>query len=289
MKETDLALIVDLVAGRLPPEEEQAALALVTADPGLRTEYESQRAIAALLADTPSPSMTPQERVLLHTELKAQLHFGDPSPVVTVAPSRWHRWLAPLGGLAVAAAVIVGAVVVLPGTLSGDNANDSFDLASAPTTTAAASSERLDMFGSDGQPALEGPTEDASASETGPDAITDGAVGQAYNPSVERLDVPYVAAVDLDELAATYSSDPTLVDESLSRSSASISPMAKDQALSCLEVASANIPGSAVIPLVVTAYDGVDAVIVAVTPETGDSYLVVYALDSCTELADTRS
>jgi hypothetical protein len=289
MKETDLALIIDLVAGRLPPEEEQAALALVAADPGLRTEYESQRAIAALLADTPSPSMTPQERVLLHSELKAHLHLGDPSPVVAAAPSRWHRWLAPLGGLAVAAAVIIGAVVVLPGTLSGNNSEDSFDLASAPTTTAAASTQGSGTLGSDSEAAQEAAPEVVPSPEPGADAITDGVLGQVYSESVEKFDVPYVTGVDIDELAATYSSDPTLVEESLSKRSTSASPTAQDHLLSCLEVASANISDSVVVPLVVTPYEGVDAVIVAVTPETGESYLVVYALDSCTELADSRS
>jgi hypothetical protein len=301
MKDTDLTLIVDLVAGLLSPAEEKDALALISSDPELLAAYASQREVSAGLADLPAPSMTAGERAHLHAELKAQLHLDDPSPVVAPTPSRWSRWMAPLGGLAVAAAVVIGAVLVLPGTLGGEN-DAAFNAAAPATTTAAStgSAETLEdgrlsptasgeSVGTIGE---ESPSAPGGVSEGGDAPIeasvaADGVGEQPSQAVASILELPFVADIDLETLAASYSSDPDVADESLSKRSSNGSPLSTDQISSCIDTASADAPDSVVSPLAVTDYDGVEAVILAITPPSGNPHLVVYSLDACTELANT--
>ena len=279
MRDRDLTLIIDLIDGRLPPEEEKAALAVIAADPELRSAYRVQAAIVGELSATPSPSMTPSEREVLHPELKAQLHL-DESPVVVPSPhSRWNRWLAPLAGLAVGAAVIVGAVVVLPGTLSGD-ADEAIVAAPATTTTSAASTQMADTTVAAFEAAPEAPVEAGEEDEQ-----SDVVAGGTYN---EASGIPFVADVDLSELADSYGAGSHLFDETAGKRSDGEFPVNDALVGACVDRVSSEATSSTVVPLLTTVYEGVPSMIVAVSPPAGDDYLVVYSLEACEEIATTR-
>jgi anti-sigma factor RsiW len=295
MNENDRILIIDLIDGRLSPTQEKGVLALVAADPQLRAEYETQRAIAARLATETSPLLTPLESARLRSELKTLLHLDDPVPVAAASSSRRSRWLAPLGGFAVAAAVIVGAFVVLPGTLSGDDSTDSFEVAIAETaTTAAAGMESREAPPSDVDAAKGSPQGDVSINESESLSEVDDAAGaavggQAFDEAAPTaiVVIPSVDDVDLKELAKAYALDPGDLGESLATRSVGASPEATEQAYTCAAVASKDAGTADVLPVAITTHDGLDAVIVAIVPSSGDPYLAAYDLDSCTEFATT--
>ncbi len=280
MRDSDLTLIIDLIDGRLPPEEEKAALAVIEADPELRSAYRTQVAIVGELAGAPAPSMTPSERETLHAELKTQLQLDEVPAVVASAPSRWNRLIAPLVGLAVGAAAIFGAVVVLPGTLSGgaDEANLAL---SETTTTAAAGTQMADSTVATAEAAPEAPAEDGVLSESGADEVAGGAGDAAAG-------IPFVAGVELAELAVSYESGAALFDESAVKRSGDDVVVNDERLASCIERLSTGATGSAITPLMTTVYEGLPSVIVAVAPPSGSDYLVVYALDACEEIATTR-
>ena len=64
----------------------------------------------------------------------------------SLAPSRWQRWWAPVTGLAAAAAVIIGVVIVLPDSGSDDSLQ--FAAAEVETTIQASRNDGADMGGS---------------------------------------------------------------------------------------------------------------------------------------------
>ena len=136
MSDYNPELITELINGRLSPDERRAALARIGADPELQSEYETQLVVASLLNEAPSPTMTAAERSGLHTALRQQLHLDDAPVPIAVAPSRWQRWWAPIAGLAAAAAVVIGAVVILPGS----GTDDSVQFAAAEVTSTVQSS-----------------------------------------------------------------------------------------------------------------------------------------------------
>ncbi|MEA3510388.1 MAG: hypothetical protein U9R51_03030, partial [Actinomycetota bacterium] len=139
MNERNQNLIIDLIGGRLSPDEERTALSRIEGDPNLLAEYTAQMSALSILESSKRPMMTKDERATLHETLRRQLHLDDSTAPVVAAPSRLQRWWAPIGGLAVAAVVIVGAVVVLPNTLSGSDSDTVFEAALAETTTTAPS------------------------------------------------------------------------------------------------------------------------------------------------------
>ncbi len=280
MNDNDRTLIIDLVDGRLSPERERAALARISADPELRAAYAYQLAVADRLRSTPLPSMTASERAHLHATLKAQLHLDDAPPAPARAASRRNRWLAPLGGLAVAA-VIIGAVVVLPGTFQSDS---SLDVASAPTTTSAAAATSTATIETPAPAAAATPAETAApgndASEATPD---DESLVEGVVPAI-----PFVPDVSLDDLATSLSASPDLLATDLNRAPVTDAPdIPFDRVLSCVDTVAAANTGSVVAPLAVTTYDDTEVVIVTVTSEAGEPHLEAYSITSCEKLGDT--
>jgi hypothetical protein len=227
--------------------------------------------------------MTPSERARLHESLRAQLHLEDPSPAPVPTSSRWNRWLAPIGGLAVAA-VIVGAVVILPGTFSGGDSDGSLEVALSPTTTAVAVGEA---------------PEPASVTESGaaiPSADATGtfdsstlsvqADDEPENAAAAPLTIPYIPVTSLEDLATSYASG--LPDDLASSPSEERSGAPVDQGIACLDAVTAALPGATVRPVALTSLEDVDVLVVAVTPPDADTYLAAYSLWSCEPVSDTR-
>ena len=210
MNERNQELIVDLLGGQLSPTEERSIRARIESDPDLRSEYETQMSIISLLDASSIPSMTTEERSTLHAALRQQLHLDDsPAPVVA-APSRWQRWLAPIGGFAVVAAVIVGAIVVLPGALSTDDSDGPFEVASAEITTTAASSSSDAVPGEVETQS----TDDGGDGVTAPDVAESGLAGgtaadeemQAYGGSYQPPEYFFTVTVGSQEFGKAQES-----------------------------------------------------------------------------------
>ena len=144
MNDSDRHLIVALLDGALSPAEQADVRARLEIDAEMKAAYDEQLAVSTALRSTPAVSMTAPERDELHGALRAGLFLDDKTGVAPVAAPirRWSRWWAPLAGLATAA-VIVTAVVVLPGTFGGEDAADLAG-APAPRTTAAAAAPSLE-------------------------------------------------------------------------------------------------------------------------------------------------
>lgn len=122
MNDQDRDLIAALAEGRLGRTAAEDALAHIEADPELASEYADQVAALAFLQLGQQPRMTASERSTLHVNLTEQLGLvpdttPSPSPARTRTP-----WWQPVFGLA-AAAVVVTAIVVLPGALTGGSAD----------------------------------------------------------------------------------------------------------------------------------------------------------------------
>lgn len=287
---SDHDLITELISGQLSPEERRAALMRVAADPELQSEYETQLTTASLLRDAPEPTMTATERSNLHAALRQQLHLDDAPAPVAPAPSRWQRWWAPITGLAAAAAVVVGAVVILPD--SGTDDSLQFAAAEVTSTVQASRSDEADMGGSaDSAGSIEEEqTTTAALEELAPTtAAEDGiagtleAAGAASPPSI-----PHVPDVDLDQLGLAYARGADEFANELNKSAESADPVESSEVNACLD-ASGDAAGDASISIVATAtIEGVDVVVLSVTPTTGDPYLVALDVTTCRELASTR-
>lgn len=287
---SDHDLITELISGQLSPEERRAALMRVAADPELQSEYETQLTTASLLQDAPEPTMTATERSNLHAALRQQLHLDDAPAAVAPAPSRWQRWWAPITGLAAAAAVVVGAVVILPD--SGTDDSLQFAAAEVTSTVQASRSDEADMGGSaDSAGSIEEEqTTTAALEELAPTtAAEDGiagtleAAGAASPPSI-----PHVPDVDLDQLGLAYARGADEFANELNKSAESADPVESSEVNACLD-ASGDAAGDASISIVATAtIEGVDVVVLSVTPTTGDPYLAALDVTTCRELASTR-
>ena len=144
MNDRDRNLIVSLLDGALSPTEQEEVRARLQIDAEMRAAYEEQLAVSTTLRSAPAVSMSADERNELHGALRAGLFLDDTAAVAPVAAParRWSRWWAPLAGLATAA-VIVTAVVVLPGMFGGEEAAELVS-APAPQTTAAATAPSLE-------------------------------------------------------------------------------------------------------------------------------------------------
>lgn len=292
MSDHDLDLITELISGRLSPEERRAALTRVAADPKLQSEYETQLTTASLLRETPTPTMTATERSNLHAALRQQLHLDDAPVPVAPAPSRWQRWWAPVTGLAAAAAVVVGAVVILPD--SGTDDSLQFAAAEVTTTVQASRSDEADVGGSgdsDGSIEEEQTITTAAASEelTPPAAAEDGITGTLEVAGADSPpSIPHVPDVDLDQLGLAYAAGPDEFDDELNKSAESTDPVDSSEVSACLD-GSGDAAGEAWLSIVATAtLEGVDVVVLSVTPSTGDPYLVALEVSTCRELASTR-
>ena len=144
MNDRDRHLIVSMLDGALSPTEQEEVRARLQIDAEMKAAYDEQLAVSTTLRSVPAVSMSADERNELHGALRAGLFLDDTTAVAPVAAPvrRWSRWWAPLAGLATAA-VIVTAVVVLPGMFGGEEAAELVS-ASAPQTTAAATAPSLE-------------------------------------------------------------------------------------------------------------------------------------------------
>lgn len=295
MNERNQQLIVDLLGGRLSPEEERTALARIDSNPDLRAEYEAQMSAMTILGASETPMMTADERASLHAALRLQLHLDDAAVPVVAAPSRWQRWWAPLGGLAVAA-VIVGAVVVLPDALSDGDSAGNFETASAELTTTAPSASLTDD--------LSGGVEDENTGDETAEAAAPEASGSASDgesspdtevQSVETYDaaappdaLPYLTDVDLGLLESDLASDPESLRSDPSPPSSKSAEVDADTMDACLDSLRTNNPSSEIFPIALTAYEGTESIVVSVSPSAGESFLAVYSAGLCRELASTQ-
>jgi hypothetical protein len=303
MSDHDFDLITELINGHLSPDERRAALSRVAADPELQSEYETQLAVSSLLRRTSPPTMTAAERSELRTALRQQLNLEAAPVPAAVAPSRWQRWWAPVAGLAAAAAVIIGVVIVLPDGDSGDSLefaaaevettiqasrNDATDAADAggssgssdgadeglPTTTAAALEELA-------SPA----TAEDTTTESAEDA-TDGSVEAAGESSPDAL--PYLPEVDLNELSLAHGEGPEEFEDELRKSSSASEPVTTSDGSACLDgIGDAESETSFAIVATGTIGD-VEVVVIVATPLSGDPYFIALDAGTCGELASTR-
>jgi len=292
MSDHDLDLIAELINGHLSPDERRAALARVAADPELRSEYETQVAVASLLSETPAPTMTADERSEMHTALRQQLNLDDsPAPVVA-ANSRWQRWWAPVTGLAAAAAVIIGVVIVLPDSGSDDSLQ--FAAAEVTSTVQASRNDGADVGGSadaaDGADEGMTTTTAAASEELAPtftaEDSTDGALESAGEPSPEAL--PHIPDVNLNELGLAYAEGADEFEDELNKSSTVPDPVTTSAAGVCLDGAGDGENEGSLSIVATATINGVDVVVVSVTPSIEEPYLVALDANTCEELASTR-
>ena len=292
MSDHDLDLIAELINGHLSPDERRAALARVAADPELTSEYETQVAVASLLGEAPAPTMTAAERSEMHTALRQQLNLDDsPAPVVA-APSRWQRWWAPVTGLAAAAAVIIGVVILLPDSGSDDSLQ--FAAAEVTSTVQASRNDGADVGGS--ADAADGADEDvttttAAASEELAPAFAaedsmDGTLESAGEPSPEAL--PHIPDVDLNKLGLAYAEGEDEFEDELTKSSAVPDRVTTSVDGVCLDGSGDGESEDSLTIVATATIDGVDVVVVSVTSPIEDPYLVALDANTCEELASTR-
>ena len=294
MSNHDQDLITDLISGRLSHEESEAALARLAQDPQLRSEYESQLAVASLLADATGPTMTAQERSTLRASLIQQLNLEDsPAPVpVVAAPSLWQRWWAPAMGLAAAAAVIVGFVVIQP----QGNSDDALTFAAADVTTTAASQSAGADGGETAEPdglnfsdesaattgSEETTTTAAAAAETTTTAALEAAESQPQAGDFQTRSVPSVLATDLERLAEAYAAGAGEFDDELNKSTSDQLTIDMVTVEECLAVNGDLLEEGAALEVVATTVVAeTEAAVIAVTPPGAAPYLVALDLSSC--------
>lgn len=295
MSNHDQDLITDLIDGRLSPEESEAAHARLDHDPQFRSEYESHLAVASLLADEPVPAMTQEERSALRSSLIAQLNLGgSPTPVPAAkAPSRWQRWWAPAMGLAAAAAVVVGFIVVQP---QGDS-DETMTFAAADVTTTAVDqsvggegvrapeAEAQDLPEASADAASEETTTTAAAAET----TTTVATAAAEAGELLTRSVPFVPATDLDLLGEAYATRPGEFDDELSKSASDQLTVDMATVEGCFAANGDLHEGDAALEVVATTIvRETEAVVVAVIPPGGAPYLVALDPSSCRVLDSTQ-
>lgn len=296
MSEHDLNLITDLISGRLSPGERDEALRYVASDPALQSEYETQLATASLLSDLSAPEMTAEERSTLHASLRQQLHLDDaPTPLVAPAPSRWQRWWAPVTGLAAAAAVIVGAVVILPNSGS----DDSFEVASASLTETTVASRNADpSAGGEAEPDGSFAAEDTETTQSAAEAqtTTTAAMSEGTTTTAAAGDVtgeappdalPHLPDGDLNSMALAYADDPTTFARGIDSLPQDSSSKTADDVGVCVAEASSADEDFVVVPVATITVDGTDAIVLSVTPPDAEPYFVALDLATCQELDST--
>ena len=275
MNDSDRHLIVALLDGALSPAEQADVRARLEIDPQMKAAYDEQLAVSTALRSAPAVSMTASERDELHAALRAELFLEDTTGVAPVAaPVRvWGRWWKPLTGLA-AAALIVTAVVVLPGIIGDEDAADIVS-APAPRTTVAAAAPSLeaDPLGGVAEDSAEEPrvqeqtATTAVAAETAePDAMQ-YSLAPTTDSSVE-LELPVLGdnfAADGVEFAALNSTARATIDY--------------DAAAGCFGSAD-NVSGEAVLvgTLSVT---GDNVVVVITDANTGAETVIIVDLTTC--------
>ncbi|GMQ85472.1 MAG: hypothetical protein BMS9Abin07_1038 [Acidimicrobiia bacterium] len=199
MNDNERDLIVSLLDGALSPTAQAEVRARLEIDVEMKAAYDEQLAVSTTLRSSPAVSMSAADRDELHGELRAGLFLDEATVAAGVATParRWSRWWAPLTGLATAA-VIVTAVVVLPGTFGDEDAADLVG-APAPQTSATSSLPSLEADpqgiteDSDGQQPVEELTSStaAAAATIEPD-VMQYSLARATGPS-DELELPVLA------------------------------------------------------------------------------------------------
>lgn len=293
MSDYNLDLITELINGHLSPDERRVALSRVAADPELQSEYETQLAVSSLLSEAPPPTMTAAERSELRTTLRQLLNLEDASTPVVVGPSRWQRWRAPVTGLAAAAAVIIGVVMILPDGGSDDSLQ--FAAAEVETTIQTSLNDGADTGGSVGSAGgadEELTTTTAAASEEflSPTADVDMIDGPADDAGEQPLEaLPHIPEVDINELQLAYAEGPVDFEDELNKSARSVEPVETSETWPCLSVDNgdpADKPSYAIVAS--GTIEGVNVIVAVVTPPIEDPYLMALDADTCEELASTR-
>lgn len=156
MHDHELALIADLVEGRL--EDETEARALIASSPELQHEYEVQTRIFETLSGATPVTMTEAERAALHRDVWT-VWRAETAPSTGRAPW-YYRWVSMAAGLF----VVVGLVAVLS-QANQEGATETFSEVGSSlsgdglVTTTAAASGQLDSGGEGTDSGAEAPFE----------------------------------------------------------------------------------------------------------------------------------
>jgi hypothetical protein len=276
MNDRDRNLIVSLLDGALSPTEQEEVRARLQIDAEMRAAYEEQLAVSTTLRSAPAVSMSADERNELHGALRAGLFLDDTAAVAPVAAParRWSRWWAPLAGLATAA-VIVTAVVVLPGMFGGEEAAELVS-APAPQTTAAATAPSLEAD------PLAGVAEDSAGERQAqePTSTTAAAAAETAEPDATLYSLAATAApageLELPVLGDDFDADGV---ESAALDSTSRATIDYDAAAGCFGSAGSVIGEAVLVGTLSVSGDNVVAVITDAT--TGAETVIIIDLVTC--------
>jgi hypothetical protein len=276
MNDRDRHLIVSLLDGALSATEQEEVRARLQIDAEMRAAYEEQHAVSTALRSAPAVSMSADERNGLHGALRAGLFLDETSTVAPIAAParRWSRWWAPLAGLATAA-VIVTAVVVLPGMFGGEEAAELVS-APAPQTTAAATAPSLEAD------PLAGVAEDSAGERQAqePTSTTAAAAAEAAEPDATLYSLAATAApageLELPVLGDDFDADGV---ESAALDSSSRATIDYDAAAGCFGSAGSVIGEAVLVGTLSVSGDNVVAVITDAT--TGAETVIIVDLVTC--------
>ncbi len=276
MNDRDRHLIVSLLDGALSPTELEEVRARLEIDAEMKAAYDEQLAVSTALGSAPAVSMSADERNELHGALRAGLFLDDKTAVAPVAAPvrRRSRWWAPLAGLATAA-VIVTAVVVLPGMFGGEEAAELFS-APAPQTTAAATAPSL------AADPLAGVAEDSAGERQAqePTSTTAAAAAETAEPDATLYSLAATAApageLELPVLGDDFDADGV---ESAALDSTSRATIDYDAAAGCFGSAGSVIGEAVLVGTLSVSGDNVVAVITDAT--TGAETVIIVDLVTC--------
>ncbi len=276
MNDRDRHLIVSLLDGALSPTEQEEVRARLQIDAEMRADYEEQLAVSTTLQSAPAVSMSADERNELHGALRAGLFLDDTAAVAPVAAParRWSRWWAPLAGLATAA-VIVTAVVVLPGMFGGEEAAELLS-APAPQTTAAATAPSLEAD------PLAGVAEDSAGERQArePTSTTAAAAAETAEPDAALYSLAATAEpageLELPVLGDDFDADGV---ESAALDSTTRATIDYDAAAGCFGSADSVIGEAVLVGTLSASGDSVVAVITDAT--TGAETVIIVDLVTC--------
>ncbi len=276
MNDRDRNLIVSLLDGALSPTEQEEVRARLQIDAEMRAAYEEQLAVSTTLRSAPAVSMNADERNELHGALRAGLFLDHTAAVAPVAAParRWSRWWAPLAGLATAA-VIVTAVVVLPGMFGGEEAAELVS-APAPQTTAAATAPSLEAD------PLAGVAEDSAGERQAqePTSTTAAAAAETAEPDATLYSLaataPPAGELELPVLGDDFDADGV---ESAALDSTSRTTIDYDAAAGCFGSAGSVIGEAVLVGTLSVSGDNVVAVITDAT--TGAETVIIVDLVTC--------
>jgi hypothetical protein len=220
--------------------------------------------------------MSADERNELHGALRAGLFLDETTTVAPIAAParRWSRWWAPLAGLATAA-VIVTAVVVLPGMFGGEEAAELVS-APAPQTTAAATAPSLEAD------PLAGVAEDSAGERQAqePTSTTAAAAAETAEPDATLYSLAATAApageLELPVLGDDFDADGV---ESAALDSTSRATIDYDAAAGCFGSAGSVIGEAVLVGTLSVSGDNVVAVITDAT--TGAETVIIVDLVTC--------